>query len=62
MAYVRKTVDEYDIEGYYNGEWEVECTESTFKDAKAQIKLYRENAPNAYRIRKRRIKKTDNKL
>jgi hypothetical protein len=59
MTYVRKTQDEYDIEGYYTAEygWEVVCTEHNMKDARAQIKLYRSNAPEySYRIRKRRVK------
>lgn len=59
MTYVRKTVDEYDIEGYFGVYgWEVVCTESLFKEARARLTEYRKNMPEySYRIRKRRVKK-----
>ncbi len=59
MAYKRKTVDEYDIEGDYGyGDgWEIVTCEANFKDAKAVIKEYRENEPyGRFRIRKHRVK------
>lgn len=57
MAYVRKTHDEYELEGYYreSGSWEYILTAEDWKDAKEQIKCYRENDPRPYRIKKRRI-------
>lgn len=43
MAYVRKTRDRWDIETNYGYGWEVECSEYTRAEAKAQLKCYREN-------------------
>jgi hypothetical protein len=57
MAYIRKTYDEYELEGYYYGSWEYILTAENFKDAKEQIKCYRENDSRPYRIVKHRIKK-----
>lgn len=45
MAYTRKTRDEWHILANYGQGWEHELTEGTWKDAKAQLKCYRENAP-----------------
>ena len=57
MTYIRKTYDEYEIQGFYYGQWELETTESNYRDAKAQIKLYRENQPEvAHRIKKIRVR------
>ena len=53
----RKTVDRYDIEGLYDGEWSVECSEDTYRAAKRMLKEYRDNRPNtAFRITHRREK------
>ena len=55
MAYVRKTVDVFDIEGRYAHSWEAVTSEETWKDARAQVRAYRENEPDtAFRIRKYR--------
>lgn len=57
MVYVRKTVDEFDIEGDYGQGFEVVTCESTWKNAKAQIKTYRENEPGIiFRIKHHRVK------
>lgn len=57
MAYKRKTEDEYNIQGFYCGQWENVTTESTPKEAKDQLKCYRENEPNtAFRIKKERVR------
>ncbi len=57
MTYIRKTYDEYESQGFYYGEWELETTESNYRDAKIQIKLYRENQPEvAHRIKKIRVR------
>jgi hypothetical protein len=57
MAYKRKTRDEYEIQGDYGGGYEMVTTESTWRDARAQIKCYRENEPGIpFRIKKIRIK------
>ena len=60
MAYIRKTVDEYEIQGYYGPQYgyEMVTVEETYKDAKAQLKCYRENEPGvSFRIVKKRVKK-----
>ncbi len=58
-AYVRKTEDEFRImadHGYGDG-WELETTETNRKDAKEQIKIYRQEAPQArYKLVKCRVK------
>ncbi len=58
MAYVRKTRDEYELEGWYkeSGAWEYIVTAEDMKDARGLIKCYRENDPRPYRIRKRRVR------
>lgn len=56
--YTRKTEDEYQIQGYYSGQWEMVTTETTWSEAKQQLKCYRENETGtAFRIVKKRIKK-----
>lgn len=57
MAYVRKTRDEFDIEANYGQGYELETSESNRKEARAQIKTYRENGINVpMRIVKRRVR------
>jgi hypothetical protein len=53
---VRKTVDEWNIQGYYACGWEDLTCETTAKQARARIKEYRENQPGQYRLVKRRVK------
>jgi hypothetical protein len=56
--YIRKTVDEYNIEGYYYNCWEVTTCESSYKEARQRLREYRNNAPEyCYRIKKRRVRK-----
>jgi hypothetical protein len=56
MAYQRKTTDEFEIQCNYEGYgWEMVTTETTWKDARDQIKCYRENQPAPYRIVKKRV-------
>ena len=57
MAYVRKTVDRWDIMCNYGYGWECECSESTLKEAKQTLKAYRENGGGVYRLEKHREKK-----
>jgi hypothetical protein len=47
VAYVRKTRDEWEIQGDHGHGlgWELETTEMSWKEAKAQLKTYRENCP-----------------
>lgn len=55
--YVRKTYDEYVIEMLTSQGWELATTEVTYKAARANLKEYRENAPEyAYRLRMQRVK------
>ncbi len=45
----------YKMWSNYGYGWEVECEEDTWSEAKAQIRCYRENCPNAsYRLTKAR--------
>jgi len=56
--YKRKTEDEWEIQGNYTGEWEMVTTETSRKDARQQIKIYREEEPGiAFRYVKKRVKK-----
>lgn len=57
MAYIRKTVDEWEIQKYIYGRWEtLDCLYNK-KDSERLLKDYRENQPG-YMIRavKKRIK------
>lgn len=55
--YKRKTQDEFDIEQFCNGSWEVVNTESTREDARRSRREYRENQPEyPARIIKHRVK------
>lgn len=57
MAYTRKTRDEYDIQQNYGYGWESVDCHDTRKEAKAALKVYRENQPNiSARIKKIRVK------
>lgn len=56
MAYVRKTYDEYEIQGNCGYGWDCETTEETWKEARAQAKCYRENVNYPIRIVKKRVK------
>lgn len=60
MAYTRKTIDEYEIQGNYGYGQGFECvtTEETWKAAKEQLKCYRENEPGIpFKIVKKRVYK-----
>ena len=56
--YKRKTTDEWQIHVCYGSHgWEHETTEESWKDARAQVKCYRENAPQyPVKVIKRRVK------
>ena len=55
--YARKTKDEFDIIGHYPQGHEVVTTETTFKEANARLKEYRENEPGtSFRIKIKRVK------
>jgi hypothetical protein len=58
MPYVRKTEDEYQIHQKTQMGWEEVCCESTRKEARETIKLYRENQPEyPVKVVKKRVKK-----
>lgn len=53
--YKRKTKDVYSIEGYYYGEWSLECNAENLRDAKRLYREYSENCPGtSFRIKKSR--------
>ena len=43
--YKRKTKDEWEIQGNYGHGWEMVTTEETYRQAREQLKCYRENDP-----------------
>lgn len=56
MRYIRKTHDEYAIQGMYCGKWETLFTEDTKAEAVAQLKCYDENEIGIlHRIKKIRV-------
>lgn len=48
-------VNEYVVQGYYGQGWEDLTSASVLREAKADIKAYRENAPGNYRLITRRV-------
>ena len=55
--YIRKTKDEYQIQGYYGQGWEEVCSEDTWKEASARLKEYAQNEPQCpHRIVKKRVR------
>lgn len=57
MTYTRKTKDIYILLSNYGYGWDEELTEDTYKEAKEQLKIYRENCPQAqYKVVKKRVK------
>jgi hypothetical protein len=54
--YIRKTEDEFEILGYYAQGWELVTTETNRKDARDQLKCYRENEPGVpFKFVKKRV-------
>jgi len=54
--YIRKTEDEYEIQGDYGQGWELATTEVTRSLAREQIKCYRQNEPGvSFRIVHKRV-------
>ena len=55
-AYQRKTRDEFELIGYYDGYgWDSVVTEDSMKKIKLRLDEYLENDPRPYRIVKNRI-------
>jgi len=57
MAYVRKTVDRWDLMTNYGYGWECECSEYSRKEIKQRYKEYAENTSADLKIEKHREKK-----
>jgi DNA polymerase IIIc chi subunit len=57
MNYQRKTIDEFEIQGLYSGQWESVTSEDSRKEARERLKEYRENERGtAFRLVKKRVK------
>lgn len=58
MAYIRKTYDEWQLQGNYGyGDgWELLCAEDSRKECRERLKEYRENEDGNYRIVCKRVK------
>lgn len=56
MAYVRKTIDRWDIETNWGYGWDVEVSEYTLREAKQTFREYRLNYRVPVRLVKRREK------
>ena len=57
MAYQRKTRDEWQIlvnYGYGDG-WEHEVSEDSYREARDQVRTYRENCPYPVKMRCKRV-------
>lgn len=57
MAYVRKTVDEWQIWTNYGYGWEHENTETTRADGLRSLREYRDNIQGAVKLIKKRVRK-----
>jgi|GEM_PF-4081036 hypothetical protein len=53
--YERKTYDEWQVQGFYDGAWEILTYENTRQEAREQLKCY--NIP--HRVVKKRIPKKE---
>lgn len=55
--YIRKTEDEFQIHGLFEGGWEEVTCEVTREAARQNLKEYRENDPShSYKLIKKRVK------
>lgn len=59
MAYVRKTVDRWDIESNYGDGWGVECSYYDRKEAYQGLREYRENVDHYGTGRTRLVKRRE---
>ena len=57
MAYIRKTTDEYQVQGNYGHGWEMVTAEETRKAAREQLKYYNANESYPHRIVLKRVPK-----
>jgi hypothetical protein len=59
MAYQRKTIDLFTVQGLYYGQWEDETTETNRREGIDRLKEYRQNMPEyAHRLIKQRERVT----
>ena len=57
MAYKRKTIDEYEVQGNYGYGFEALIMEDNFKAARENLKRYQENERGvSFKIVKKRVK------
>lgn len=52
---LKQRVNEYVVQGCYGHGWEDLCSSNSRKEAREDLKSYRENAPGAYRLIVRRV-------
>lgn len=58
--YERKTYDEWQVQGFYDGAWEILTYENTRQEAREQLKCYNENERGIpHRVVKKRIPKKE---
>jgi hypothetical protein len=59
MAYQRKTIDLFIVQGLYYGQWEDETAETSRREGIERLKEYRQNMPEyAHRLIKQRERVT----
>jgi hypothetical protein len=59
MAYQRKTIDLFIVQGLYYGQWEDETAETSRREGIERLKEYRQNMPEyAHRMIKQRERVT----
>ena len=59
MAYQRKTIDLFTVQGLYYGQWEDETAETSRREGIERLKEYRQNMPEyAHRLIKQRERVT----
>ena len=55
--YTRKTHDEIQVQGFYCGEWSMECVAESRSEARRLIKEYEGNCPSTpFRVKTVRVK------
>lgn len=59
MQFNPKFITAFIIQGNYGQGWEDETEESTYKDAKAQLKTYRDNSQYSCRLIRRKVENPD---
>lgn len=57
MSYIRKTIDEWEVQGHYGYGWECVTTEENRREAIERLKEYRANESYPFRLIKKRVPK-----